>query len=253
MQNGTEGDRIVALSPTEMHMFRVMTESLTIPHFLYTHSVDIKSLNSLRKRFNASLAPDSSGLRVSLLPFVMKAVSDVFLHFPKFNSHLDTTTNDNRPRLGVKAAHNFGFAVDTPKGLVVPVVRNVQSQSVASLAAVIRRLSNLGRENRLAPEDLKGATFTISNIGSIGGSVVSPVIVSPMLGILALGRVEDVSIWKVNEQGADYVVKGERVVLSWSADHRVVDGAMVARVAEMVGTLLNNAGMFDMPSEYLEE
>jgi 2-oxoisovalerate dehydrogenase E2 component (dihydrolipoyl transacylase) len=246
-------DRFVALSPIERQMFKVMTRSLAIPHFLYTHNADIKLLNNLRRNFTTDLIrfsslseSDSSISKLTLLPFIMKAVSQAFLKFPKLNSHLDTTSNSAKAQLVVKGAHNFGLAMDTPHGLLVPVVRNVQSLSVVALAVEIQRLSRLAQEGSLGPEDFKGATFTISNIGSIGGSVVSPVIVAPMVGILAVGRVEAVPVFEVDEQGADKVVKREQVVLSWSADHRVVDGATVARTAEVVGSLMRQAETFGL-------
>ena len=249
MHSIVEEDRSVALSQTERQMFKVMTESLIIPHFLYTHNVDITLLNSVRRDFNTSVTSSGSVSKLSLLPFIMKAVSNAFLQFPKLNSHLDTTTEPTKPRLLVKAAHNFGIAIDTPQGLLVPVVRNVQGQSIVSLAADIARLGKLAKEGRLAPDDFRGATFTISNIGSIGGSAVAPVIVAPMLGILAVGRVEKIPVFKVDEHGVDTIVKGEQIVLSWSADHRVIDGATVAKVGKMVEQSMENAETFGMKLE----
>lgn len=250
-------DRLVPLTPIQNQMFQAMTRSLSIPHFLYTHQVDLTSLNALRKRLKTH--PElSSHLRrtpegcwttakLTLLPFVLKALSHAFAQFPILNSHLDTETNPDRPQLLIKASHNFGIAVDTPQGLLVPVVRDVQNHSILSLAAEIERLSNLAREGRLSPQEMKGATFTISNIGSIGGGggghVVSPVILAPMVGILAIGRAQEVPVFQKddkNSDGEEKIVKREQVILSWSADHRILDGATVARCAQSVGSLLEN-------------
>ncbi|OQU98715.1 2-oxoacid dehydrogenase acyltransferase catalytic domain-containing protein isoform 1 [Cladophialophora immunda] len=244
----TAEDKVVALNPVEKQMFKVMTHSLTIPHFLYTHSVDVTSINLLRRKFNINQslastlsAPGSSVSKLTILPFIMKALAQAFSQFPKLNAHLDTATNPSSPQLILKSSCNFGIAVDTPQGLLVPVVKDVQKHSIISLAVEIKRLSDLAQAGRLAPDDFKDATFTISNIGSIGGSAVAPVIVAPMVGILGLGRAQDVPVFITDKEGGERVVKQEQVVLSWSADHRVLDGATVAKAAEVVGTLIQNA------------
>ncbi|KAH0828273.1 Lipoamide acyltransferase component of branched-chain alpha-keto acid dehydrogenase complex, mitochondrial [Fonsecaea pedrosoi] len=241
-------DKVVSFTPTEKHMFKVMTQSLTIPHFLYTHSVDVTSINLLRQKFNTTstlsstlLPPDVPVSKLTVLPFILKALSQAFSRFPKLNAHLDTATNPSNPQLILRSSHNFGIAVDTPHGLLVPVVKNVQNHSIISLAAEIKRLSDLAQAGRLAPEDFKDATFTISNIGSIGGSAVAPVIVAPMVGILGVGRAQGVPVFTTDKHGGEHIIKQEQVVLSWSADHRVLDGATVAKAAEVVGTLIQNA------------
>jgi 2-oxoisovalerate dehydrogenase E2 component (dihydrolipoyl transacylase) len=109
-----------------------------------------------------------------------------------------------------------------------------------SLAVEIKRLSGLAKAGKLAPGDMKGATFTVSNIGSIGGAVVKPVIVPPMVAIVGVGKVEEVPVFVQNEQRGTEIVKRERVVLSWSADHRVLDGASVARCAESLARSLES-------------
>ena len=234
-------DRLVFLTPTEHQMFKVMTRSLNIPHFLYTHSVDVTLLNSLRRRINSTpiftmLDPRSPAPKLTALPFILKAVSCAFQQIPKLNAHLNVDTDLQNPQLLLKGRHHFGIAVETSHGLLVPVVRDVQSHSVVELAAEITRLSALAKDGWLAPEDFKGATFTVSNVGAIGGGVVSPVIVAPMVGILGVGRAEGVPVFE--EDGS--VVRREKVVLSWSADHRVIDGATVARCADAVAGWLEH-------------
>lgn len=240
----SDSDQLVALSPIEQQMFNVMTRSLNIPHFLYTHTVDFTPLNSLRKRLNIiksslSFGPEL-GPNLTPLPFIMKALSLAFLQFPKLNSHLDLKTDTNKPHLLIKASHNFGIAVDTPSGLLVPVIKDVQTHSIISLAAEISRISRLAKDGKLGPNDFKGATFIISNIGSIGGSVVGPVIVEPMVGILGVGQARVVPAFRTDDNGVETVIKKEEAVLSWSADHRVLDGAIVARCAKMMQDLLKN-------------
>ncbi|PNS19005.1 pyruvate dehydrogenase complex dihydrolipoamide acetyltransferase [Sphaceloma murrayae] len=226
----TAEDRKVALTPVQSAMFKTMTRSLTIPHFLYTMTADLSSLTRLRSLINAKR--DKSN-RVTPLPFILKAVSLAFTHHPLLNSHLDTT-NASKPQLVYRARHDFGIAVDTPQGLIVPVIRDVQSQSVAELAVSIKAASEKAQTGKLSQAEMQGATFTVSNIGSIGGGVVAPIIVEPQVGIVGVGRSRIVPAF--DEHGE--LVKREELVLSWSADHRVVDGAECARAAERVRGLL---------------
>ncbi|EXM14311.1 hypothetical protein FOTG_17289 [Fusarium oxysporum f. sp. vasinfectum 25433] len=244
-------DRTIPLKSIQAKMFESMTRSLAIPHFLYSHSVDMTLVNSLRKRINggpnlaaATQHPSSVVPHLTTLPFIMKAVSHAFLHFPLMNSLLDTTSEPGQPKVIIKASHNFGIAVDTPRGLVVPVIRDVQRLSVSDLATQIERLSGLARDNRLSPSDLVGATYTFSNMGSIGGGVISPIIVPPMVGILGIGRMGHVPVFETDAKGVENVVKREQVTLSWAADHRALDGATIARCAQMVDSLLRNVDFF---------
>ncbi|KAF2691203.1 hypothetical protein K458DRAFT_474143 [Lentithecium fluviatile CBS 122367] len=228
-------DHAKPLTPVQSGMYKQMTRSLSIPHFLYTDNVDFTALNSLRRRFNHD--KDKSH-RLTTLPFIVKAVSLALQQYPLLNAHLDTTTNPEKPQILVKGSHNIGVAIDSPAGLLVPVVRNVQSHSIESLAAEITRLSNLARAGKLSTADLSGATFTLSNIGSIGGTAVAPVIVTPQVGILGIGRSRVVPAFGENGE----LVKKDECVFSWSADHRIIDGAMAARCAEAVRGCLENVG-----------
>jgi 2-oxoisovalerate dehydrogenase E2 component (dihydrolipoyl transacylase) len=220
-------DRAQPLTPMQSGMFKQMTKSLSIPHFLYTDIVDFTSLTSLRKRYNTGRDKTD---RITPLPVIIKAVSLTLQQFPLLNAHLDTTSNPNKPQILFKGSHNIGVAVDSPSGLLVPIIKNVQDHSIASLAQEITRLATLARAGKLSSADLSGATFTVSNIGSIGGMAVAPVIVTPQVGILGIGRARVVPAF--GEDGE--LVKREECVFSWSADHRVVDGAYVARAAEEV-------------------
>tara|TARA_R110002003_G_scaffold106_12_gene8796 strand:+ start:2023 stop:3225 length:1203 start_codon:yes stop_codon:yes gene_type:complete len=220
-------DRTQPLTPVQSGMFKQMTKSLSIPHFLYTDVVDFSGLTSLRKKYNTGRdKPD----RITPLPVIIKAVSLTLHQFPLLNAHLDTTTNPTKPHIVFKASHNIGVAVDSPSGLLVPVIKNVQDHSIASLAREINRLATLARNGKLTSADLTGATFTVSNIGSIGGAAVAPVISAPQVGILGIGKARVVPAF--DEHGE--LVKREECVFSWSADHRVVDGAYVARAADEV-------------------
>ncbi|KAF2120715.1 branched-chain alpha-keto acid dehydrogenase E2 component [Lophiotrema nucula] len=226
-------DQVRQLTPVQAGMFKQMTKSLSIPHFLYTDNVDFTTLNALRKKFNTDR---DKAQRISPLSFVVKALSLALQQYPLLNAHLDTTTNPDKPQILVKGQHNIGVAVDSPTGLLVPVIKNVQAHSIESIAAEIVRLSDLARAGKLASSDLSGATFTLSNIGSIGGTAVAPVIVSPQVGILGIGRARAVPAFGENGE----LVRKEECVFSWSADHRVIDGAMAARCAEAVRGYLEN-------------
>ena len=225
-------DRQIPLTPVQNQMFKAMTRSLNIPHFLYSTAADMTAITALRKKLNASA---EQGQKITHLAFIMKAVSIAFARHPMLNAALNTK-DPKKPELTYKGSHNFGIAIDTPKGLLVPVIHNVQDLSIADIAVKMRQLSEAARNNKLAPGDFSGATFTVSNIGSVGGGVVAPVISEPQVGIVGIGRSKIVPAF--NEH--DELVKKEELVLSWSADHRVVDGAECARCAERVKTLLED-------------
>jgi 2-oxoisovalerate dehydrogenase E2 component (dihydrolipoyl transacylase) len=225
-------DHVHKLTPVQAGMFKQMTKSLSIPHFLYTESIDFSALNALRKKFNVG---KEKGQRISALPFIIKATSLALQQYPLLNAHLDTSNGD-KPKLVVKGSHNIGVAVDSPAGLLVPVIKNVQSHSIETLAAEIQRISKLARDGKLTSADLSGATFTLSNIGSIGGGAVAPVIVSPQVAIVGVGKAKPVPAFGDNGD----IVRKEECVFSWSADHRVIDGAYAARCAEAVRGYLEN-------------
>ncbi|CAK3995493.1 Lipoamide acyltransferase [Lecanosticta acicola] len=225
-------DRKVQLTSVQNQMFKTMTRSLNIPHFLYSCSADMTALTTLRKRLNAAASPEQ---KLTHLAFIMKAISLAFLRHPLLNASLDTK-DPKKPQLTYRGSHNFGIAVDAPAGLVVPIVKNVQDLSIAEIAAKMRQLSEAARNNKLSPGDFSGATFTVSNIGSVGGGVVAPVISEPQVAIVGVGRSKIVPAFDDNDQ----LVKREELIFSWSADHRVVDGAECARCAERVKSLLED-------------
>ncbi|CCX31138.1 Similar to Lipoamide acyltransferase component of branched-chain alpha-keto acid dehydrogenase complex, mitochondrial; acc. no. P53395 [Pyronema omphalodes CBS 100304] len=209
------------LTRIQSEMFKIMTASLSIPHFLYSDEICLNSITSLRSRLNKDLAKSAAGeagvdavKKLTLLPFIIKSVSVSLSQYPLLNSRLDTSSPV--PQLITRPSHNIGIAMDTPLGLLVPNIKSVQQLSILEIAAELQRLQSLGAAGKLSPADLRGGTITVSNIGSIGGTVVAPVIVP------SEGKVE----------------KREIVNFSWSADHRVVDGATMARMAARVRELV---------------
>ena len=219
------------LTPVQTAMFKTMTASLNIPHFLYSDHVDITRLSIARKR----LRNNEKTPKLSFLPFAIKAVSLALERYPLLNARIDTKTDPKKPQLIKRSTHNIGVAMDTPGGLMVPVVKGVNARSILSIAEEMQRLSQLGQAGKLSNEDLSGGTITVSNIGSIGGEVVAPVIVEGQVAIMGMGKVKAVPAF--GDDGIS-VVRVEKMGVSWSADHRVVDGATMARMAQVVQNYL---------------
>ena len=214
-------------TPIQSQMFRTMTASLSIPHFLYSDTINITRLAAMRKSLNEK----RTSPKLSFLPFATKAVSLALYKYPVLNAKVDTTSNPQKPQLVMRSIHNIGIAMDTPGGLVVPVIKNVNARSIYSIAEEIARLAELGQTGKLSPADFGGGTITISNIGSIGGDVVAPIIVEGQLAIMGMGKVKSVPVFGKDDKTVE---SAEMMGMSWSADHRVVDGATMARAAKVV-------------------
>ena len=260
------------LTKTQEQMFKAMTRSLSIPHFLYADEVDFSELSALRSRLNRVLSTSSSSptpvipndqgvAKLSYLPFIVKAVSIALQQYPVLNARVEVpapAATREKPALVYRAQHNIGVAMDTPQGLVVPVIRNVAARSILAIAAELARLQGLAAAGRLGPQDMAGGTVTVSNIGSIGGTYCSPVIVEGQVAILGVGRLRDVPDVVPPEDGEEggggrkagggWRVRGVRKVcnFSWSADHRVVDGATMARAAGVVRSLVEEPDVMVM-------
>ncbi|OOQ90994.1 putative 2-oxo acid dehydrogenase acyltransferase [Penicillium brasilianum] len=222
----------VTLTPIQTAMFKTMTKSLSIPHLLYTDELKVNDIASIRKKL-VSDARDPK--KITFLPFVVKAVSLALNQYPILNARVDTT-DTNKPKIIMREKHNIGIAMDTPKGLIVPNIKDVANRSISDIAAEISRLSALGKEGKLGPADLSGGTITVSNIGNIGGTYVAPVIVPTEVAILGVGRTRTVPVF---DDTGD-VTRGELVNFSWSADHRVIDGATMARMGNRVRELIES-------------
>lgn len=225
-------ESVMNLTPIQSSMFKTMTKSLNIPHFLYADELNVKDITAIRKK----LVGDSRDpKKITFLPFVVKAVSLALNGFPILNARVDTSVPE-KPKLVMRSKHNIGIAMDTPNGLVVPNIKDVASRSIFDIAAEISRLSALGKAGKLTSADLSGGTITVSNIGNIGGTYVAPVIVPTEVAILGVGRTRKVPVF--DEEGN--VAKGEMVNFSWSADHRVIDGATMARMGGRVRELIES-------------
>ncbi len=220
-------ERPITLTPVQSQMFKTMTRSLSIPHFLYADEVDVTALSMLRQRLNKQ---PSSTQRLSYLPYVIKAVSLALEDFPLLNARVDAENRDSAPKLVMREKHNIGVAMDTPQGLLVPNIKHVSTRSILDIASDIYRLQALAKDGKLSVNDLTGSTITVSNVGSIGGTYVAPVLVQSEVAILGIGKARAIPAFDDH----DRVVKRDVMNFSWSADHRVVDGATMARMAERV-------------------
>ncbi|OTB18390.1 hypothetical protein K445DRAFT_73471 [Daldinia sp. EC12] len=233
LETEKQTETTVQLTNTQQQMFKTMTRSLAIPHFLYADEIDFSQLVELRRRLNkvvSESATDGQLLKLTYLPFIVKAVSIALHQYPILNARVDIDPETSKPRLIHRSQHNIGVAMDTPSGLIVPVIKNVGAKSVLSIAAELSRLQSLAAAGKLSPQDLSGGTITVSNIGNIGGTYVSPVIVEKEVAILGVGRMRTVPAF----DDQDNVIKKQVCNFSWCADHRVVDGATMARAAGVV-------------------
>ena len=205
-------------------MARQMTESVsTIPHFTYCEEIDLTELIALRLQLKDGLA--KQGVKLTMMPFFMKAMSLAINEFPILNSQVNADCTE----LTYFDEHNIGIAVDSKVGLLVPNVKDCQRKSIVEIANDLTRLTDLAREGRVSPADLKGGTITISNIGAIGGTVATPIINKPEVAIVALGKVQQ--LHRFDTKG--HVVARSIMQISWSGDHRVIDGGTIARFTNL--------------------
>ena len=234
---GVQNETAINLTPIQSQMFKTMTRSLSIPQFLYADEVDLTALDKLRGRLNAH---PSNTQKLSYLPFIIKAVSIALNDFPLLNCRVEHNSEGGNapPQLVMREKHNIGIAMDTPQGLLVPNIKDVSSLSILEISQQLRHLQDLAQASKLSAIDLTGGTITVSNIGSIGGTYVSPIIVQREVAILGVGRARTIPAF--NDQGD--VVKKTVGNFSWSADHRVVDGATMAKMGERVRELVEEPG-----------
>ncbi|RNF26713.1 dihydrolipoamide branched chain transacylase [Trypanosoma conorhini] len=230
------GDEVVPLLTGIRHvMVNTMTEAGTIPCFTACEEINLSSLVAAREELKAKLAaasPDGAPPKVSLLSFFIKAASLALLQ----NHYINAYVPHKCETLVVKKAHNIGFAVDTPKGLIVPVVRNVEGKSTMEVVREVNELVRLSRKNQVPPSSLRGGTFTISNVGPLGATYATPILLPPQVAISAFGRLQVLPRFDANGN----IVKATIVQLSSTADHRVIDGATLVRFNNSLKAFLEN-------------
>ncbi|KDC26826.1 dihydrolipoyllysine-residue acetyltransferase [Bordetella bronchiseptica F4563] len=212
--------RIKKISGANLHRNWVM-----IPHVTNNDEADITDLEALRVALNKE--NEKSGVKVTMLAFLIKAVVAALKKFPEFNASLD---GDN---LVLKQYYHIGFAADTPNGLVVPVVRDADKKGILELARETSELARKAREGKVSPAEMQGGCFSISSLGGIGGTHFTPIINAPEVAILGVSRSAHKPVW----DGKQFVPR-LTLPLSLSYDHRVIDGASAARFNAYLGQLL---------------
>ncbi len=202
-----------------------------IPHVTQQNSADITDLDKLRKELKERGA--EKGIKVTFLPFLMKAVVVVLGEMPRFNSSLD----EKEENLVIKNYYHMGVAVDTPSGLMVPSIKNVDKKTIFDLSEELMDISERARNKKLKPDELKGSSFTISSLGGVGGTNFSPIVNPPEVAILGVSKGD----WKpVYDKENNSFVPKYQLPFSLSYDHRVIDGASGAAFTERLSQVLGD-------------
>jgi len=205
----------------------------TIPHVTQFDEANISVLNAKREELKKEGL--KKNIKVTFLPFIVKAVIKTLKEFPVFNSSLDYLCEN----LIVKNYYNIGIAIDTPTGLIVPVIKNADNKSIMGLSKDLMNLSERARSGKLKPEELKGGSFTISSLGGIGGTHFTPIINPPEVAILGVSK----SVWKpIYNYKTKEIIPTYTMPFSLSYDHRVIDGAIgAAFTACFLDAVLDNS------------
>jgi pyruvate dehydrogenase E2 component (dihydrolipoamide acetyltransferase) len=214
--------RIKKISGANLHRNWVM-----IPHVTNNDEADITSLEALRVTLNKE--HEKSGVKITMLAFLIKACVAALKKFPEFNASLDGDS------LVLKQYFNIGFAADTPNGLVVPVIRDADKKGIFELATESSALAKKAREGKISPAEMQGGCFSISSLGGIGGTHFTPIINAPELAILGVSKSYQKPVWN----GKEFLPQ-LTIPLSLSYDHRVIDGASAARFNAYLGSLLTD-------------
>ncbi|KAJ8732103.1 hypothetical protein PYW08_014833 [Mythimna loreyi] len=224
------GDRVVPVSGFTKAMVKSMTEAMKIPHFGYSDEYDVTKLVDSRETLK-KLA-EVKGVKLTYMPIIIKATSLCLEQLPVLNSSLDSTCE----HITYKASHNIGVAMDTPNGLIVPVIKNVQTKTILEIARDLNALQEKGLKGQLGLNELTGGTFTLSNIGIVGGTYTKPVILPPQVAIGALGKIQVLPRFDADGN----LRKAHILTMSFSADHRVIDGVTMARFSNQLKNYLEN-------------
>jgi pyruvate dehydrogenase E2 component (dihydrolipoamide acetyltransferase) len=216
--------RIKALSGPHLHR-----SWLNVPHVTQNDEADITDLDAYRRELDATARAE--GYRVTLLAFLLKAAVSMLRAHPELNSSL----SPEKDSLIVKGYYHIGVAVDTPGGLVVPVLRDVDRKGVLGLSKELGEVSARAREGKLTPADLQGGTFTISSLGGIGGTSFTPIVNAPEVAILGVVRAKTAPVWNGKKFKPRLMLP-----LSLSYDHRVIDGALAARAVRDLAHVLED-------------
>lgn len=223
-------DEVIKIVGLRRKIAEKMVEAVQrAPHFTYVDEVDATELVNLRSALKATAK--EHGVKLTYIPFIMKALVSVFREFPTANAVMD----EEKFALTVRGEINIGIATDTPQGLYVPVIKNVESKSILELAAEIADLTARTRAGKAKLHELQGGTFTITSVGNIGGRFATPIINHPEVAILGVNQIHDRPMVIDGE-----VVARKMMYLSPSFDHRILDGAVAARFTSALKRILEN-------------
>lgn len=207
-----------------------------IPHFTLMDEADVTQLVALRESLKDYA--EKNGTKITYLPFAMKALIATIREFPQFNASID----DANSQIVYKKYFNIGFAADTPNGLVVPVIKNADQKTILEISKEILDLSKRARDGKLKPDEMKGATITITNIGSVGGTYATPIINHPEVAILGMYKMSDKPV--LNKDGSIGFIKSMNYTIT--ADHRLIDGAVAANFLKSFFAKIQNPGVMMM-------
>ena len=208
---------------------KMVTSMALVPHVAHMDDADVTALEEFRRSQRAARGDDPGISKLTLLSFVIKAITAGLRAAPAFNASLDPFKEE----IVYKKYYNIGFAADTGRGLVVPVIKGTDRKSIRDISGEIARLAALAREGKLPAEDMRGGTFTITNVGPLGGTAMLPTINYPEVAILGMGKVQEKPVVRHGE-----IVIREILPLTLAFDHRIADGADAARfVAELIRQL----------------
>jgi len=224
------GSRIPLRGLRRMIATRMTSAKQTIPHFGYVDECDATDLVRLRNSLKEPLA--EQGIKLTYLPFIIKAVVGALQEVPICNASIDLDAEE----IVVHDHYHIGVATDTPGGLVVPVIRDADRKDIPQLAAEVGQLTAAARDGQATADQLRGNTFTVSSVGGIGGLISMPIINEPAVGILGIGKI----VQRPRFDDAGKIYPADIVYLSFSFDHRVVDGAIAARLGNAVVNRLAN-------------
>jgi pyruvate dehydrogenase E2 component (dihydrolipoamide acetyltransferase) len=204
---------------------------LNVPHVTHNDEADITDLDAYRKQLDTAAKAERDPYRVTLLAFLVKAVVSALKQYPEFNSSLTA----EKDAIVLKSYYNIGIAVDTPEGLVVPVVKDADRKGIVELSREFGSISAKARDGKLGPNDMQGGTFTISSLGGIGGTSFTPIVNAPEVAILGVVRSATKPVWN----GTEFIPR-LMLPVSVSYDHRVIDGALAARFTRHLCHLLED-------------
>jgi len=211
---------------------KMVQSKRTAPHYTYVDEIDMTAMVSLRAEAREIAA--QKGLKLTYLPFIIKAVIAGLQQFPLLNSSLD----EQNAKIVLRRFYNIGVGVATPEGLTVVVVKNADQKSLLEIAGDIERLSEAARQNKIVLDDLKGSTFTITSLGAFGGMFATPIINYPEVAILGIHKIEPRPVVRDSQ-----IVIRQMMYLSLSFDHRVVDGAVGAEFCAHVKKYIENPAL----------